>query len=141
MYRLVILCLFSIALAQQPKPCVSPQQWEGRIFDSNEKEQTTIRGTVSYDAVYHRTRVTEDIATSDDDVVLDILTLYDSGLEFVYDVIKHTCTRFEIQTPWQDYGIAENATSYGQAYIGTSAYPNAGVLVTMWLEHNIMFFD
>ena len=132
MYTLFVLCLFGVALAHQPKPCTSPQQWEGRVFDINEKQKVTLQGIISYDATYHRTRVIEDIQTSHDDIVLDVLELHDAKLQFIYNLKYQNCSRLPIEHPWKDYGIPENATSYGEAYIGTSSIPGAGVLVTLW---------
>jgi hypothetical protein len=51
MYTILLLCLVDIAAAQQPRPCTSPPQWEGRRFDSNEQRKATLRGRVSYDSV------------------------------------------------------------------------------------------
>ncbi|CAF1222082.1 unnamed protein product [Adineta ricciae] len=132
MFIVALLCLVGIAVAQQPHPCTSPPQWEGRIFDSNEKQHDTVRGKISYDATYHRTRIIEDIEVGDDEYVFDILSLFDSGLEFVYDLKAHNCTRRPITEPWRDFGIAQNARSYGEAYIGSSSFPDAGVLITIW---------
>lgn len=132
MYTLFVLCLLGAAVAQQPEPCVSPSQWEGRMFDRSEKEQSTLEGTISYDSIYHRIRVIEDIHTSDDDMILDVLTLYDAHIQFVYDLKHRNCSRYEIQAPWEDFGISPNATFYGQAYIGTSGIEGGGILVTMW---------
>lgn len=138
MFTIVLLCLVGIVAAQQPKPCASPSQWEGRIFDSNEKQRGTVRGRISYDAIYHRVRVIEEIEVGSQDFAYDVLTLVDAGLEFIYDLRAHKCSRVKITDPWRDYGILPDAKSYGEAYIGSSAFPDTGVLITIWL---ISFFD
>ena len=53
-------------------------------------------------------------------------------VEFIYNFRARNCTRREITRPWRDFGIRANDTSYGEAYIGTSALPGAGILVTIW---------
>ena len=42
------------------------------------------------------------------------------------------CVRQPITTPWRNFGIPVNATSYGENYIGSSAVPNANLLTTVW---------
>ena len=42
------------------------------------------------------------------------------------------CTKQAITRPWMDLGIPTNATSFGESYIGSSAVPNANLLVTIW---------
>jgi len=61
MLAILLLCLVSIAVAQPPQPCTTPPQWEGRLFDTNEKQRSTVRGRVSYDSNYHCIRILEDI--------------------------------------------------------------------------------
>ncbi|UJR37490.1 hypothetical protein I4U23_030193 [Adineta vaga] len=99
MLTIVILCLIGITVAQQPRPCVSPSQWEGRIFD-----------------------IIEDIELSDDEFVYDVLTLYDSGLQFIYDLKSHSCTRTPVTYPWRDYAIPSMHIPL----------PDTGVLITIW---------
>jgi hypothetical protein len=132
MFTILLLCLVGIAVAQQPKPCTSPPQWEGRIFDSNEQRKISLQGRVSYDSVYHRVRAIENIEGSGEDIALDVLTLYDAKLQFVYDLKYRNCTRLTVTEPWLDFGILPDAVSRGEAYLGSSALPGGGLLVTMW---------
>ncbi|CAF2488201.1 unnamed protein product [Rotaria sp. Silwood2] len=132
MFTIFLLCLIGVAVAQQPTPCTSPSQWEGRIFDSNEKQKTTLRGRISYDSAYHRVRVVETIDASSQEMAFDVLTLYDAKIEFVYDLKSQQCTRREVTQPWRDFGILPDARSYGEAYIGSSALPETGLLITIW---------
>ncbi|CAF1073955.1 unnamed protein product [Rotaria sordida] len=132
MFTILLLCLVGIAVAQQPRPCTSPSQWEGRIFDSNEKQKATLRGRTSYDSTYHRIRIVETIDVGSEEIAVDVLALYDANIEFVYDLKSHNCTRREIIQPWRDFGILPDARSYGEAYIGSSARPDTGLLITIW---------
>jgi hypothetical protein len=132
MFIILLACLIGIAVAQQPRPCTTPPQWEGRIFDSNEQKHISLHGRVSYDSVYHRVRVVENIEIGTEDIGLDILTLYDIKIEFVYDLKYQNCTRRPVTQPWRDFGILPDARSYGEAYIGSSAFPDTGLLITIW---------
>ncbi len=133
MFAIVLFCLVGITVAQQPRPCTSPPQWEGRIYDTNEKQKGTLGGKISYDSVYHRVRVIEEIKIGSEESTYDILTLADAGIQFVYDLKARNCKRIESTQPWRDFGILPDAQSYGEAYVGSSAFPGAGLLITIWL--------
>lgn len=132
MFTILLLSLISIAVAQQPRPCISPPQWEGRLLDSNEQQRATLQGRLSYDATYHRVRVVEDIRVGDEDLAFDVLTLFDAKIEFLYNLKYNNCSRRTVNEPWQDFGIPADAQSVGEAYLGSSGIPSGGLLVTMW---------
>ena len=133
MFVVLFLCLVAIAASQKPIPCTTPPQWEGRIFDMNEQEKFLVRGKLSYDAVYHRERLIEDVEEGSHEDFYDVIALFDSRVEFVYNLRARNCSRREITRPWRDFGIRPDARSFGEAYIGSSALPGASVLVTIWL--------
>ncbi len=91
-----------------------------------------MEGRLSYDAVYRRERIAEELDVGTEQDFYDILSLFDSKIEFAYNYKTRTCARREITRPWRDFGINANDTSYGEAYIGSSAFPGSGVLVTIW---------
>jgi hypothetical protein len=132
MFAALLLCLVGITVAQQPVPCTSPPQWEGRIFDSNEQQGFTVEGRLSYDSNYHRERLADEVDEGTVSDFYDTLALFDLKVEFVYNFRARNCTRRPITRPWRDFGIRANDTSYGEAYIGSSAVPGAGILVTIW---------
>jgi hypothetical protein len=132
MFGVIVLCLIGMVVAQRPVPCTSPQQWEASIYDSNEQQRFGLEGRLTYDSVYHRERVIEEVEQGTQDDHYDIIALFDLKVEFIYNIGKHNCSRREITRPWRDFGIRANDTSYGEAYIGTSAVPGAGMLVTIW---------
>ncbi|CAF4234380.1 unnamed protein product [Rotaria sordida] len=127
-----VLCLVGIAVAQRPVPCTTPPQWEGRIFDVNEKEKFALEGRLSYDATYHRERLVDEIEEGTQDEFYDTIALFDAKIEFVYNFKARNCTRRELTRPWRDFGIRPTDRSYGEAYIGSSVFPETGVLVTIW---------
>jgi hypothetical protein len=132
MFAVLLLCLVGIAVAQRPVPCITPLQWEARIFDVNEQQQFRAEARFSYDATYHRERVVERFDEGTQEEALDTLALFDSQIEFIYNFRARNCTRRPITRPWRDFGIRANDTSYGEAYIGSSVFPGAGILVTIW---------
>jgi hypothetical protein len=132
MLAALLLFLVGIAVAQRPHPCTAPPQWEGRIFDINEEQKFSVEGRLSYDATYHRERLIDEVDDITGEDFYDVITLFDLQVEFAYNFKARNCTRRPITRPWRDFGIRANDTSYGEAYIGSSGFPGAGVLVTIW---------
>ena len=132
MFAVLALCLVAIAAAQRPQPCITPPQWEARIFDSNEQQGFTVEGRLSYDATYRRERLVDEIDEGTTANYFDTVALFDLQTEFVYNFRFRNCSRRTITRPWRDFGIRANDTSYGEAYIGASAVPGGNILVTIW---------
>lgn len=132
MYTILVLCLLGFVAAQVPQPCVTPQQWEANVFETNEQQRVLVRARLSYDAVYHRERVIEEVDVGRQDTVYEIIALYESQIEYIYDFKARNCTRRPLTRPWRDFGIRPNARFVGEAYVGSSAVPAASILVTLW---------
>lgn len=132
MYAILALCFIGIVVAQAPVPCTTPSQWEATFFDISEQQRTFVRGRLSYDATYHRERVVEEVDVGRSEDYYDIIALFDSQLEFIYNFRARNCTRRPLTRAWRDFGIRANATSYGEAYIGSSALPGSSILTTLW---------
>jgi hypothetical protein len=132
MFAILLLCLVGLTLAQQPVPCTSPSQWEARLFDTNEEQNLVVVGRLSYDATYHRERIIDEVDEGTQVDNYDTVALFDLKVEFIYNFKARNCTRREITRAWRDFGVRANDTSYGEAYIGSSAVPGANVLVTIW---------
>jgi len=126
------LCLIGLTVAQQPRPCITPSQWEARVHGYNNQQDMVVNGKISYDSVYHRVRIIEDIRFGNNDTLYDILELFQAKLLFVVDGNTGICSRYPITEMWRDFGIQPDARSLGEAYIGTSAIPGAGLLITIW---------
>jgi len=132
MIAILLLCLVGVAVAQQPLPCTSPPQWQARIYDSDPLRQFAVQARLTYDETYHRERVVEEVEQGTQDDTFDTIALFDLQVEFVYNFRARNCTRRPLTRPWRDFGIRANATSYGEAYVGSSAVPGAGILATLW---------
>ena len=53
-------------------------------------------------------------------------------MEYRYDYRTQLCTSKSIVYPFRPFSVPQNATSYGQYYIGTSGVPEAGMLVNVY---------
>ena len=124
--------LFGLIVSQQPQPCQSPAQFEARIFDANEEQQFRVEACLSYDSIYRRERIVDEIDRPGQTQFFDIIALFDSKTEFIYNHQARNCTRREITREWRDFGVRPNATFYGEAYVGSSSFPGSGVLTTRW---------
>jgi len=140
MYAILALCLLGFVAAQAPVPCTTPPQWEANIFEVNEQQRVLVRARLSYDSVNRRERVIEEVDVSRQESAYEIIALFNSSIEYVYDFRARNCTRRPLTRPWRDFGIRPDARSLGEAYVGTSASPSAGVLVTLWYVF-LFFFD
>jgi hypothetical protein len=128
----LLFCLVAIAAAQQPIPCITPPQWEGRVFDINEQQKFAVEGRLSYDSSFHRERLIDEVDEGTQDDFYDTISLFDLKVEFIYNFKARNCTRREITRPWRDFGIRPDARSYGEAYLGSSVFPGTGLLITIW---------
>ena len=132
MLAVLVLCLVAFAAAQQPLPCSTPPQWEGRIFDINEQQKFAVEGKLSYDSTYHRERLIDEVDEGTQEDYYDTISLFDLKVEFSYNFKARNCSRREITRPWRDFGIRSTDRSFGEAFIGSSAFPGSGVLATIW---------
>ena len=133
-------CLVGVGLGQVPRPCVSPPQWEARIFSYNEGQSFMVTARLTYDSVYQRVRILEDIQVGRDESFFEVIRLFQGKLEFTIDLKTRNCSRTTLSRPWRDIGIFPDATSFGEAYVGSSASPGDGLLVTIWFVF-ILFID
>jgi hypothetical protein len=132
MLAIILVCLVAFVAAQQPVPCTTPPQWEANIFDYNEQRQFRVRGRLTYDAAYRRERLIEEVDVASEDNSYDVIALFDAQVEYVYDFKARNCTRRRLERPWRNFGIPADDRSLGEGYIGSSAAPGLGLLVTLW---------
>ena len=103
-------------------------RYEG--FDTVKKDY--IRAHITYDAIYQRERVIEEYVLGSDDEYFDVLYLHQQNIEYVFNLKTRNCTTRPRTRPWINFGVPQNATSYGESYLGSDAVPNANVLTTLW---------
>ncbi|CAF4092353.1 unnamed protein product [Adineta steineri] len=114
MLSFFILCLASVVIAQQPRPCTSPSQWEASVHSSNPK-------------------LDADLVVGTTETYYDIITFYDAKLVFIVNMKNGECSRSTFDQPWTDFAIQSDATSLGETYIGSSTIHDAGLFVTICL--------
>ena len=133
----LVICFIGFALGQQPRPCFSPPQWEARLYSINEQSKMVVTGRLSYDSVYQRVRIVEDIKIGPDDNYYTILRLFQAKIEFSLNMKTKVCTRQPLERPWRDIGLFPDAQSHGEAYIGSSAISGGGLLVSLWSDISV----
>ncbi|XP_065919770.1 mammalian ependymin-related protein 1-like [Dysidea avara] len=132
-FVLVLFAAFVLASAQEPKPCESPRQWEARYFAYERGSVREEEGKITYDEAYQRVRFLVRDTVNDQTIdAYEILILHDKGVEYRNDFTTNQCTQRQITRPFRPFGVPPNATSYGLYYIGTSAFPGAGMEVSVW---------
>lgn len=132
MIFLLFLCLIGLSIGQVPQPCISPSQWEARIYSNNQQQKLTVGGTLSYDSTFHRSRFVQEVKLDQEETAYDIISLFEMKTEFLFNLRTKNCTRRPINQPWRDFGIQPDAKFVSEAYIGSSAIAGAGLLVTIW---------
>ncbi|CAF3957929.1 unnamed protein product [Rotaria sp. Silwood1] len=131
MLSLLVLCLIGLSTAQVRQPCVTLPQWEARIYSNNQQQNLTVGGRLSYDSIYHRARLVQEVKASQEETAYDIISLFEPKVEFLLNLRTRQCTRREIDQPWRDFGIQADAKFLGEAYISSSSVPSAGLLITI----------
>jgi len=133
-------CLVGAGLGQVPRPCVSPPQWEAKIFTYNDGQKLMVMARWVYDSLYQRVRILQDIQVGRDETFFEIIRLFQAKLEFTIDLKTKNCSRTTLNRPWSNIGVLSDAQSFGEAYVGSSASPDDGLLVTIWFVF-ILFID
>lgn len=127
----VALVIASVA-CQNPKPCETPEQWEGKHHKYDHARKEMLRGHISYDAKYQRDRFIEEFEEGQDKEAFDIMQLHKEKLGYMYNFKTKECKKFTLDHEFRDFGIPGNAESIGESYIGSSGIPHAGLLTTLW---------
>ena len=91
-----------------------------------------LRGYLSYDSVYQRERFIEEQRLGTDKEFFDNLYLHNQNVLYKFNLKTRECKKNPVDRPWRNFGIPQNATAYGESYIGSSAVPNANILTTIW---------
>ena len=112
----------------------TPPQWEARIFGYDTVNNGSFRARIGYDSVYKRERIIEEYTLGTDDEVFDVLYLHNVQTEYRFNLKTKECKKQPITRPWRDFGIPQNATFLGESYLGSSAVPNANLLITIWKD-------
>jgi len=124
---------FCVADVLKPEPCYAPPQWNSKFSESNQKKNYYIRASsYSYDAIFQRERIIDEIYANDTKEAHDILYLHKQQLKYKLNLKTRECTIEPIARPWRDIHIPYNAQSLGQSYIGSGQLYGAGLLTNEW---------
>merc|ERR1711913_133128 len=87
---IMILLLLSatvlVALAQQPTPCQTPPQWQGKFSRRDEKKNFTMFADIAYDETNRRVREVEYLEDGADRAFYDVLYLHNINKEYKIDL-------------------------------------------------------
>jgi len=129
---LALLALVAAVGAQVPRPCESPREWNGRMFQVDRSKNVTVLGKLSYDEPNQRVRFIEDVDVSGKRYFFDNIILYGEGLlyQIEFSVNKAgECKVYKFKEPFRPAQVPVDAKFAVEAYIGSSAVLGAGVLV------------
>ncbi|XP_046579778.1 LOW QUALITY PROTEIN: mammalian ependymin-related protein 1-like [Haliotis rubra] len=124
--------LVAVTLAQQPHPCRSPEQFEGRLstFDPDRRFYRTAR--FAYDDRQRRFREFEEVQVGRDVDFFDKLYLFNEGKEYRVNLRTRTCNETGITRPWIPFGVPPDARFRGNADIGAAGVPDEHVIVNLF---------
>ncbi|XP_030018320.1 ependymin-like isoform X1 [Sphaeramia orbicularis] len=128
----VLTCLLACCLAQKPKPCESPPLLSGAFTVSTQNEKVWTYGKYVYDALGKRMRLFELGIYENKTFNYDAILLYREGV--MYEIHDHdkTCEKKPLKADFFVLGVPKNSSFVGQAVVGTSSAPGAGLLVNTW---------
>jgi len=129
------LCVVAV-VAQHPRHCRAPSEFEAHAFTMDPKEQFFRRGHFAYDSRNERTSMFEEVVNGTDDEYFHVIQLFRERRTFRFNLKTKTCTVEELRHRFHRIEIPHNATFVGDAIIGTNAFDNAGLLTTHWHHHN-----
>jgi hypothetical protein len=96
----IVLLVLSISYAIAQKPCVTPVQWEGRIYESDDNRGFRSAGNFSYDSTGKQTRFIDEVRDGRFEDVFDVLRLWNQKIEYRFDLRRKFCTKNPLNEPW-----------------------------------------
>jgi len=130
------LCAVVVVVAQHPRHCVAPSEFEAHAFQLDHKLNFARRGHFAYDAREERTSMYEEVRNGTDDEAFHVIQLFRERRAFRFNLKSKVCTTEEIKHRFHRIEIPHNASFAGEAIIGTNAFDNAGLLTTHWHHEN-----
>jgi hypothetical protein len=133
---LVAACAVVCVVAQHPRHCAAPAEFEAHAFQMDHKEKFFRRGHYAYDSREERTSIFEEVRNGTDDEAFHVITLHREHRLFRFNLKTKVCTTQEIHHRFHRIEIPRDAHFVGEAYLGTNAFENSGLLTTHWEHHN-----
>ncbi|XP_019939579.1 ependymin-like [Paralichthys olivaceus] len=133
--------LLAAAVAQDPKPCVSPPLMSGgfSVMTGNGLMST---GIISLDGFGQRMRVKTYVMNGNQTSGLDQLMLFNQKIYYEINWSKMSCKKMMLDTAFVPMQVPSDAQLMGQIFLGSSSSWGMGVLVNTWygnLPNNGMY--
>jgi hypothetical protein len=134
----VALCVLGAVavMAQHPRHCDAPSEFEAHAFQVDPKEKFARRGHFAYDARNERTSLFEEVRNGTDDEFFHTIHLFRERTTFRFNLKTKVCTKEALHMRFHRIEIPRNATFVGDAIIGTNAFMNSGLSTTHWAHEN-----
>ncbi|KAL5008675.1 hypothetical protein ScPMuIL_014256 [Solemya velum] len=119
MTPLLLLCLcVTVALAQVPTPCMTPAQWQGRVFTVDREKMFGRYGMAFYDATNTRVRIVEEVKEGSSDNFYDKLDLFNIQRRYVVNLKTRVCNTTSLTRPFRPFAVPFDARFETQANLG-----------------------
>ncbi|XP_041354633.1 mammalian ependymin-related protein 1-like [Gigantopelta aegis] len=127
---IAVVCVST--LAQEPKPCESPKQFQGRIARFDPKDKVAVFVRLSYDADNRRVRELEEIDTTSTKDYYDVLYLHNVGLEYRLNLRTKQCNKTVLTRPFVPMHLPSDAHFRGEASMGEASNPDEHVILAFF---------
>jgi len=124
-----------VVVAQHPRHCAAPAEFEAHAIQWDMKEQFGRRGHFAYDSRLERTALLEEVVNGTDDEYFHTIHLFRERRTYRVNLKSKVCTVENLPHRFHRIEIPHNAHFVGDAIIGTNAFANSGVLTTHWEHH------
>merc|ERR1712121_633824 len=129
MFAIVLCALVAAAAAQQPKPCQTPPQWQGRFERRADKFNYTKYAEITYDETNKRVREVEFLVEGSNKTAYDVLYLHNVNEEYRIDLKTKNCTKHPLSRPFIHFGIPPEARYVGSEVVGPVNIPDEHMTV------------
>merc|ERR1712154_159885 len=132
MFAVVLCALVAVAAAQQPKPCQTPPQWQGKFERRADKFNATQYAEITYDETNKRVREIEKLIEGSNKTAYDILYLHNVNEEYRIDLKTKNCTKHPLSRPFIPFGMPDGAHYVGAANVGPVNIPDEHATVIIF---------
>jgi len=132
-----VLLLGAVAImAQHPRHCDAPAEFEAHAFQADPKEKFFRRGHFAYDSRGERTSLFEEVRNGSDDEYFHTIHLFRERTTFRFNLKSKVCTKERLDMRFHRIEIPRDAHFVGDSIIGTNAFMNSGLATVHWEHHN-----
>jgi len=132
----LMACAVVVVVAQHPRHCESPREFEAHAMQWDKKMNFFRRGHFAYDNEKMRTSLFEEVENGTDREYYHTIHLFQEKRAYDFNLKTKVCTERMIPYRWHRIGIPHDAHFVGEAIVGTNAFDGAGLLTTHWEHHN-----